>query len=333
MKRIVNFIILFIIYYPFFISCKKSVVDEDKLPEKQRIPVSQFESLWSNAHEKESFLFFTDPHLLSSNNNFTDKVRSNLKESFTKAKELYDNLPLSFCLCGGDWLNSGDTQEMAQQKLLFADNTMKEMFDNYYKIFGNHDTNYQGVISEDNKNNGNLLRSFIDNEFYSETGSAYYTFKTNNSEFFILNSGIDWNIKIDDYRLEQLIWLGEQLNNSLTAHKIIGIHMFYSVTPTLLPMSEEIASICKAFNSREKYTFSNKEYDFSAAQGTIHLILTGHRHTDFIEDVNGIPVVGTTQFLINGTPTFDLYILDYDTGYANLIRVGVGNNRRVKMYM
>ncbi len=328
-------IFAFFSFITVVLSCSAEIsADEgDALPGGLRPYRTEFMSLWNNKHEKDSFIFFTDPHLLSYNNIFTESVKSYLISKFEPVKTLYDNLPLSFCLCGGDWLNSADTQEVAKEKLLWADQQMKGMFTNYHKMFGNHDTNYYGIVSEDNPARGILPRAFVDTEYYSENISAYYSFSVGNSEYYILDSDLDAKTDLYDYRIEQLHWLADQLSNNAKPHIVLGIHMFYSVEPAILPMSEEIASICKAFNTRDKYVLSEREYNYSSAQGTIHLILTGHRHTDFLEYVNGIPVVGTTKFLIDGIPTFEICVLDYDTGYANMIRVGEGNSRQVKMYM
>lgn len=318
----------------FLFSCSAEViVEEDALPEGLRPYRTEFMSLWDNSHEKDCFIFFTDPHLLSSKNNFSESVKSYLISKFEPVKSLYDNLPLSFCLCGGDWLNDSDTQDMAKEKLSWADKQMKSMFTNYHKMFGNHDTNYYGIVSEENTARGILPRSFVDSDYYSETGSAYYSFVVGTSEYYILDSYLDARTAIDDYRKEQLLWLSNQLAKSKEPHKVIGIHMFYSVEPSILPMSEEIAKLCKAFNNRENYAYSDCVYDYSTAIGKIHIIFSGHRHVDFLEDVYDIPIIGTTKFINDGVPTFEICVLDYDTGYANMIRVGVGSSRQVKMYM
>ena len=314
-------------------SVEISVNEVDILPEDLQSYGAQYMSLWENPHEKDSFIFFTDPHLLSNKNIFTESVKSYLISKFENVRVLYENLPINFCLCGGDWLNDSDTQELAKEKLLWTDNQMKIMFNNYHKMLGNHDTNYYGIVSDGNSARGILPRSFVDNEYYSEIGSPYYSFVVGTSEYFILDSYLDARTAIDDYRKEQLLWLANRLLKSQEPHIIIGIHMFYSVEPSLLPMSEELAKLCKAFNNREEYAFSDCVYDYSVAKGKIHLILTGHRHVDFLEDLYGIPIVGTTQFLIEGIPTFDICVLDYYTGYANMIRVGRGNSRQFKMYM
>lgn len=292
----------------------------------------KFNSLWSNTHEKDCFLFFTDPHLLSSKNRFTESTRSQLVNQFSYVKTIYDNLPISFCLCGGDWLNSGDTQEVARQKLLYADEQMKSLFNHYYKMMGNHDTNYQGIVSSSDKSRGDFQRDFVDNYYFSETKSAYYSFVSNSTEYYILDSGLDWTAALDDYRIEQLNWLANELCGSGIEHKAIGIHMFYN-EPDIMPMSVEIASICTAYNSRGEYSLGESVIDFKQARGKVHFIFSGHRHKDFLEYIDGIPIVGTCNFLFENTPTFEVCVVDYNTGYLEMIREGKGKSRSIRLFM
>lgn len=86
---------------------------------------------------------------MNGDNEFAQSTMNNLCDSFKLAKELYDNLSLGFYICGGDWLNQRDSQDMAKEKLLYADQLMKTTFSKYYKIMGNHDTYYLGFVSKD----------------------------------------------------------------------------------------------------------------------------------------------------------------------------------------
>ena len=330
MEKIRNYsFVLLLCSLPLLICCGKT--DAENRTQMQGKIYDRFNVVSKNGGS-ESFLYFTDPHLLSYGNRFDENIRNQLVSSFDLAKEVYELLPLNFVLCGGDWLTDSDTQEIAKQKLLFADKQMKSMFTPYYKMMGNHDTNYQGIISEENKNRGDFPKDFIDKEYFSETGSAYYSFIEGNTEFFILDSGLDWNTDLDDYRREQLKWLSKQLEKSDCLHKAIGIHMFYNDGIKITPMAEELMSICSAFNSRTKYIIDDDEYDFSHSRGVIHFVISGHSHVDFTEIVQGIPVIGTTCFY-NETHPFDICILNYNTGYLDMIRVGEGEDRHVEMYM
>ena len=331
--RRVFFFSIYLICLLLFSNCTRDRIEvDDGISEEIKPVIDKYLELSSGITNGESFLFFTDPHLLGSDNRFDQDIRNQLVSSFGLAKQLFEALPLSFCLCGGDWLNSGDTQGRAKEKLLFADAQMKKFFSPYYKMMGNHDTNYQGVVSDRDSSRGDLSRQFIDNEYFSETGSAYYTINGKCSELFVLDSGLDWDTSLNEYRVSQLYWLGSELKKSTSAHKIVGIHMFYNDVPDITPLAEELVALIEAFNTRGKYIIMDNEYDFSESSGTIHFVITGHCHVDFIEYFKGIPIIGTCKFINKSNP-FDLLILNYNNGIVDLIRVGDGESRRVHMSM
>ncbi len=323
-------IVLLLCLFPLLTTCGKSdVIKDEEALESVQVAYDQAQSIIRNSNVSEAFLFFTDPHLLSGDNQFSQTTKNNLNDSFKSAKDLYDKLMLDFCLCGGDWLNDGDTQDLAKEKLLYADQLMKTTFSKYYKIMGNHDTNYLGFVSKDKDKRGDLPRSFIDGEYFSETGSAYYSFDGRETRFFILDSGLDWEISMDEYRLEQILWLAEQLRTNDREHIVIGIHMFYS-EDKITPMSEILVKLCDAFNEKKEISIGDREIDFTLAKGRIHMILSGHNHKDGLtyEGISrSLPVVRTCNYTINGTQTFDLCFVDYNKEVLNLVRVGRGDNR------
>ena len=303
---------------------------EDTLSEEARPVFERFNDLQKRGNVSESFLFFTDPHLLGAGDTFSQETKEHLLASFSVAKELYDVLNLSFCICGGDWLNSGDPQTQAEEKLLFADKHMKSIFKRYYKMMGNHDTNYQGVVSVDNDKRGDLPRDFVDKQYFSETGSAYYSFEGANFVFFILDSGLDWDKTIDDYRSEQLLWFAEQIESCKSKHIVIGIHMFYDNTG-ITPMSEALLSICDAYNNKEKLSFFGSDYNYTNTEGKIQLILSGHMHSDSVEYVGrfNLPVVRTHCFIQDADGIFDICMFDFQEGLLHMVRIGQGIDRTI----
>lgn len=316
---------------PVFTFCQKTDGYWDA--EEAESAYEQFNDIYQSSQNSEAFLFFSDPHLLSGESKFTSTIKQHIDNSFGIAKTLYDALPLSFCLCSGDWLNQRDSQEMAKEKLLYADRLMKKTFSRYYKMMGNHDTNYQGYVSNIDTQRGDLPREFIDNEYFSDTGSAYYTFDGVNTRFYILDSGLDWNTAMDDYRWEQILWLAEQLESNDVEHIVIGIHMFYN-SDIIAPMSELLVQLCDAYNFKQVFTVNNKEYDYGTSKGQIHFIISGHNHKDGLTyegQRSDLPVIRTCNYTIKGDQTFDLCLIDYDRQIVNLIRVGQGENRVVKL--
>lgn len=332
--RYICHIILYIFILLVNISCSKQELNEEiQSSEVYKEACLLYEEYAEKYHPDESFLFFTDPHLPNIDGLFPDSSRESFISSFDLAKALYDDLSLYFCLCGGDWLNRMDTQDIAKQKLLFVDEQMKSLFNRYYKILGNHDTNYQGVISNNNSGRGDLPRSFIDQVYFVETGSAFYSFVGNMTRFYVLDSGLDWTSDMDDYRWEQIHWLANQLGNNRLKHIAICIHMFY-IDERIVPMSKELVQLIDAFNNRSSITLQGIEYDFSLATGNIQFVLSGHNHKDsitFVGENGTIPIIQTINYSYEGSNSFDLCQVDYNCDVLTLIRVGYGESRSVSI--
>lgn len=339
--------IYFIFLIPCFSFCEKpiAVIEEDAIEKEIEIVISEeikpaiehfHELTKSGDGQRECFLFFTDPHLLKYFDVFDEELKNNLVSFFSLPKEIYDYLSLNFCLSGGDWLNHKDTQEVAEQKLIYADKYMKSLFSNYHKIMGNHDTNYQGVVSKIDSSRGDLPRSFIDNEYFSETGSAYYSFMGGMTKFYVLDSELDCKTVMNEYRWEQVLWLANELLRNENEHLVLCTHMLYSFGK-LVPMSEIIVSLCDAYNLRQEINLKDHIFDYSSSKGTIHFILSGHNHEDVVTHVGkneALPTVQTCNFSILKTaPTFDVCLIDYDEGFLNMIRVGKGKSRQIKLFV
>ena len=294
-----------------------------------------FWNLYRSVNDKDAFLFFTDPHILVDSFSYSNEEDISFFNCFKSMKSLYDSLPLSFCLCGGDWLNRGDTQENAMNKLLYADKQMNNLFHPYYKMLGNHDTNYQGVISTENPQRGDLSMDFINNMYFKGIGQSFYSFINKNTVYYILDSGVDWETAMNDYRKKQLKWLADSLLHNEINHIILGIHILINNSPMQnnpTPFALSLLNLCEVFNDRKSIVIDNSQYDYFSSVGKIHLLICGHNHEDFVRNF-AIPCVGTTQYMKNGEACFDLCILDYDNGYLEMIRVGDGSNRKVKLQM
>ncbi len=272
-----------------------------------------------------SFLFFTDPHLNEDNAIFNHYMWS--------LESVYKSVPLEFCMCGGDWLNSGDTNMQASDKLQFIDDYMYRIFqDNYYSILGNHDTNYQGRLNEESPiASGNLEYESIVNLLFDKHGSSYYTFESNASRFFIFDTGLDWYPQMNDFRWEQLHWYAMELSDNIDENIVIAMHIYTNDLKNPADFSRKIMEISEAYNNRAKILLEDSWYDFSEAIGHVACVLCGHSHTDFIDRTYTIPAVGTTRFTINNVPTFDLCIFNWETNTLNLLRIGVGSDRVVKL--
>lgn len=293
--------------------------------------IKQFSLLLNNTDAIESFLFFTDPHLVAGTN-----FEKTFKDYMETVKTYYNSTPTSFVLCGGDWLNSGDTYEQACFKLGYIDSFMRSNFNKYYPIMGNHDTNYQGVDNTGAANTGTLTTETIRNLMFRENGNTYYSFDGINTKFYVFDSGLDRETTMDDYRWQQIEWLGASLSEDDAEHSAIGIHIVYEggVSSGRVWDTEfmtNITLLSQAYNNHSTIILNEKEYDFTNCTGTMEFVIGGHTHLDHTSTLNGIPLIATTNVKYGNVSTFDLCVADYDNKKLHLVRVGTGENRTIDL--
>lgn len=288
-----------------------------------------FSAMLNNSGVVESFVFMTDPHLLGLNNTFD---ASTFKTYIGRLQKYYNMLPVDWMICGGDWLNNGDYQDIACWKLGYMDATMRKLFKHYFPVLGNHDTNYQGKISEDDTSRGDLTHQTLVNLMFRENGNTYYKFKGNNTQFYVFDTGIDWSTAMDSFKWGQIDWFARALVEDDAEHTVIIQHIFYTDQTIVNPMATNIQTVAGAYNSRSSVTLNGNTYDFSGCTGRIACVIAGHSHFDAIvtEDVS-VPVWLTANMMKGSTPTFDLCIIDYTAGKMKAIRVGTGENREMTL--
>lgn len=271
----------------------------------------------------ESFLFFTDPHLMQSKGVIdSDYVEGKLNY----IKNFYDKMQLNFIVCGGDWYDGETEVDFAKQKLKFASDYMYGNFDNYYPVVGNHDTNYQGTERLN-------IEDIIQSQCYNH-GSTYYDFNGKNTHFYVLDTGSDWDTGMTEARSEQIEWFAEKVKEDEGNVAIISHMYYYFHQERVCVLNKEIAKICQAFNKRQTYGYKEKTYDYSECQGKVRFMLAGHTHEDYTviaEDTDDIPVIGTMNLIRGGKVNFELVNVNYAEGKIKLIRVGNGQNREVDL--
>ena len=288
----------------------------------------QFSALINNSGVAETFIYMTDPHLLRYNNEFDDNL---FKTYIGLLLKYYNMLPVDWMICGGDWLNNGDYQDVACWKLGYMDATMRKLFKHYYPVLGNHDTNYQGVVSASDSSRGDLTHRTLINLMFRANKNTYYEFSGNNTRFFVFDTQTDWESSMDAFKWTQINWFAESLLANRDSHIIVLQHIYYTDGTSIAPMSTNIQAICGAFNRRESVTLNGITYNFSGATGKIHCIIAGHSHTDAIDTAGNVPVWLTTNMQDGNTPTFDLMLIDYTAGKLKSIRVGTGNDREMTL--
>ena len=291
---------------------------------------AEFAKLLNDTDKVESFLFFTDPHLAEG-----DAYESQMRSYLNTIKTYYDATPSSFVLCGGDWLGNSDTQAEACFKLGYIDAQMRSRFDRYYHVIGNHDTNYQGVIEEGaDAYSGTLTNETIRNLMLRGEEKLYYSFDGVNTKFYVLDTGSDFITDMTDYRWEQISWLVDRLKTDDAENSAIVMHITHTGSVgayVISTFASNIMSVLNAYNDRQSITLNGVSYNFSDQNGSVRFVLGGHKHYDYVDESYGIPIILTTNTRSGDTPTFDLCLIDYDKNVVNMIRIGLGENRKIEI--
>ena len=307
--------------------------------------VQSFSALYNGSESVDSYIFFTDPHAMPGANVLTKPKLDTLDAYLQTVEEYADAIDVDTVLCGGDWLNNGDTQAIACYKLRLLKGLSDKHFSghNYHMLLGNHDTNYQGKQdSSSAANTGQLTQATLDNLLYADTntGKAYYRFDTVNTTYFCLDTGLDWSTAMDSYRWEQIAWLCGQLLTTTKANIIITMHIFANqgtvetYTDHITPMATNVISAIEAYNSRETVTLNGQNYNFNTVTGVVRCVLTGHTHFDAVYTTSGgIPVIFTTDATDYATSPimFDMGFLNYTAGTLSIFRIGEGSDRTITL--
>lgn len=280
----------------------------------------------------ESFLFFTDPHLLEGTG-----WEYRCQEFVSQIQKYYNSTPTSFCVCGGDWLGNSDLPEDACFKMGYIDGFMHSMFDNVHMLVGNHDTNYQGKLTPESSTYTTRLSDQSIRNLWYRGSKAYYDFMGANTRFFCFDTGTERQAldTFNGYGWEQAEWFASELESNASDHIVILAHMLYwqLTNRPVQPLAQELLDIAAAFNARTTITVNGNEHDYSTAHGRVEFYLAGHNHDDDVYAINGIPCVVTTNVRHDESygPSFDLMFIDYDEREVKCIRVGSGSNRTVSL--
>ena len=292
-------------------------------------PSLAFAEKLKDAGKIDTFLFFTDTHLGDVGN--TEFPAQTFREYIGEVQKYYNSLPIDHIICGGDWLNSGESQQYALYKLGCIDATMRKLFKGYMPMLGNHDTNYLGVISESDASTGTLNNQQIINAMFREEKSMYYSKDANNSTFVVFDTGIDWNTTMTEYRWNQIDWFGRLLENFTGDNILSFMHIYYEAENQISAFANNVAAMAAAYNNGESISLNGVTYDYSSRTGKVHAIICGHSHFDEVTNNKGIPIVLTDWFQRDNTPTFDMCIADFTNAKLSMIRVGSGENRVVDL--
>lgn len=290
----------------------------------------EYAAIINDSAETEQFMYFTDPHFMSSSNkcDFEATVNQHLDVLYAYA----DTTSIDFVMCGGDWLNSSDNPTYAKYKLGLLYGYSKR-FRKYYGLVGNHDTNYQGTDAEGNTNSGRLDNAEIKNAMFGGEHNNYYSFDGNSTKFYVFDSGTDTeNNVMTAYKWEQVDWFASALLNDDKPHSAVSIHIWYTnfndaTADTISAFATNIASVIAAYNGRTTVTLNSITYDFSTCDGLIEFVICGHTHFDKSGTTANIPVINTLNAINSNKVSFDLVYVDYNNRKIKTVRIGTGSNR------
>lgn len=288
------------------------------------IKAREYAALVNSSANTEQFAYFTDPHL-TGYNGATTGFLGRFDNYLDTLKQYVDRTPVTFTLCGGDWLNSDETETTAKWKLGLAygaGNRLKR----FYNTVGNHDTGYD----ETDASPITLPNQTINNAMFGGEHPNYYTFDGANTRFYVFDSG-KMDLPMTDYRWEQIAWFANALKDEDKAHSAVSIHIWYTSgdasSNNISTFAVNITSVINAYNSRGDVTLNGVSYSFAGCTGHVEFVICGHTHYDKSGVAAGIPVINTLNMPNGNTPSFDLVYVDYDNREINTVRVGTGSNR------
>lgn len=282
---------------------------------------------YADTNDAETFVFFSDPHYLLNNGGMTTS-RINLLdcEWLRQLKTKADAINAQAVICGGDLINSEQTDAELCYKLGMHHAIARKLFgDKYHLALGNHDTRFD-----------NTSQSVLDNLLFAEedTQKAYFTVKTPKTKYYFLNTGTDQNGAMTSYRWEQIAWLADKLLADTETNRAISMHIFSndaSGDPAnfgngITPMATNVVNLVNAYNSKGTVTLNGITYNFATATGKIRFILCGHTHYDTVYTATGdIPVICIDDATAIGTATkLTMYscLADYENGKLYACRGG-----------
>ena len=286
--------------------------------------IKNFSKLYNNIGYGDGFLFFTDMHII-----FKDGWEERLKDCMAYIEQIANTTPISFVLNGGDWLGSYNTQAEALYMLSRIAGTMRSKFgDKGLLLLGNHDTNYQGSISEEDSKNhveniaARLHQKAIDNTYSSMRRRSYFRYEAPTFAMYCFDTGIETSGLSTEYYKNQVKWFAESLKTETSKHIVVAMHIICNGS-NLMPLADEITKCAKMYNEKGSYTYEDITYNYENAIGKVAFAIGGHNHADSQGVANSIPYVLTINAAPYGsysTLPFDLCAIDWDKGKLYMYR-------------
>lgn len=265
-----------------------------------------------NSEEFDTFIYFTDPHWYS-----PDSKIPFIDSNYDIIKNYYDNTPVDFVMCGGDWLTHHTKMNAIKFLSDINCNMRKICGDKFKPVLGNHDTNYQGET-----NTGTLEQGTINNILFQQEGKAYYNFKTTNTRYYVFDTGTDWDGNIDAYRQEQIDWFKSELekNKLIDKHIIISAHILTNQELSDINKSglQAHGLMVKIFDVINEY--NARSGSFYGAIGNVFAGFFGHSHFNLNTIYKNIPCV-----IVSNSPNAELNLVTVDYTKKKIYLTGIGH--------
>lgn len=292
-----------------------------------------------------TFVFITDLHWETNYRNSPALVRRVLSK--TNVRNVF---------CGGDLFNQGEKDAMAEVLLDCVNHFRFVQTNGFFPVArGNHDDNSNWTSS------ANVTAyAYDDNTIYSLLLSPIADRVTrigSNWTFYFDQAEIKTRYIFVDTKRSGLTIDKDQIISCLNSvasgwHVVIVMHFTLKKnaddnTITLFAGCDLIAHIVSAYNNRKSGSYSGSHqtatYDFTAAAGTVDLIIGGHMHEDLAMAANdvennpsGVPIIATdtdswrNPDVIEGTVAsqcFDVVTVNYSAKTVKCVRIGRGEDR------
>jgi hypothetical protein len=258
-------------------------------------------------------------------------------------KFLLNNLNINYLLCGGDLINEGTKDVMAQEMVecIRAYNFKNTFFP---CAFGNHDSNKNANNPQERWFDENAEYALMQKQ--AEDHITYFTATGWNFYFDAKQTKTRW-IVCDTQENGSFAWYDELcglLNETPEGyHVIICGHWFYD-SGAKSTFATNLESIVDAYNAGTTVTISGETYNFANPNGYIPFVIGGHMHKDLDWTTpNGVPFIltdcdngprsGNNDYpYMKGTITehaFDVVTVNYDENAKTVkcVRIGRGADR------
>ena len=307
-----------------------------------------------------TFAFFTDPHW-----------GKNAKQSPRLLKYILDNTSVNNVVCGGDLIAEG-THDYAVELMTDFTNAFRQYGISFPVCIGNHDRNWNPYETQ----RDDVTRKLTESEVWAlieaqydkhapvyfgdpDYGFNFYVdYSESNTRLIFIDTGDTRNASgtaADHTDLpagetaQGIYWrdyalLGDALMDAGNKNIIIVAHALFVdpvSTNSLGVVGTRLCKLSREYNRRTNGTGAWYDYDFSAAQGHVYLVIGGHSHSDmskvdidppwFMTDCDMLNTSSSSDPRPVGTieeQVIDVVTVNYTTGGIKLVRVGGGSDRQ-----